>query len=108
MSHGRFIFSEERTFFKEIFSCFVGISLTLKKVNKKTRQLMKPKMIISILKPFAWFPSPNAATNRNAVALTTVAPRKAKNFLVVDNAVRSSVSAVKLGKMDAIGTLTIV
>ena len=43
-----------------------------------------------------------------AVELTTVEPRKAKNLRVVDRAVRSWVSAVRLGRMEAMGMFTTV
>lgn len=61
---------------------------------------------MTILKPNCSFPLPKTATSVKTDELTIVAPRKAKNFREVDSAVLSSVSFVKLGKIDAIGTFT--
>ena len=83
-------------------------SLTDAKVKKKIAQPTMPNMIITIRKPRASFPPPNVSTSFNAVALTTEAPRNPKNFLDVERAVLSSVLAVRLGRIDAIGIFTTV
>ena len=67
---------------------------------------MIPKIAITILNPILSSPLPKKATSVKAVELTIVAPKKAKNFRDVDKAVRSSVSFVKLGRIEAIGTFT--
>ena len=69
---------------------------------------MKPKIIITIRKPRASLPLPRESTSFNAVELTTVEPRKAKNLRVVDRAVLSWVSVVRLGRMEAMGMFTTV
>ena len=107
ISQGLFCFKEVKTVFSDtLFELRIGNSRTLKKVKKNRRHPIIPKIPITILNPIRSFPFPKKATKVKAVELTMVAPKKAKNLREVDSAVLSSVSFVRLGKIEAIGTFT--
>lgn len=67
-----------------------------------------PNIPITTLKPRASFPRPINSTSVSAVAETIVDPRNAKNFLHVASTVRSFISSVSAGRIDASGIFTTV
>ena len=69
---------------------------------------MIPKIPMTTRKPSASLPRPASWTRVSAVAETMVEPMKARNFRQVARTVRSFISSVSAGRIDASGILTTV
>ena len=67
---------------------------------------MIPKIPMTTRKPSASLPRPASWTRVSAVAETMVEPMKARNFRQVARTVRSFISSVSAGRIDASGILT--
>ena len=90
-----------------LLSCRL-FSRTRAKVRKKQRQPTIPKIPMTTLKPSASLPWPTSWTRVSAVAETMVEPMKARNLRHVARTVRSFMSSVRAGRIDASGILTTV